>query len=141
MRRSLPAFAAAAKQAVKEASKPTTEHAAEAVAKSARPSPRIKKQALELSDEAAARIRQLLDARHMVCLSLGYVLFCQIWMRRPQKQLCLSTTLPQEYLKVGVKKRGCSGLSYTLNYAGMLGKGAEVPCITALRHNVSNLLA
>ncbi|KAF5832650.1 iron-sulfur cluster assembly protein IscA [Dunaliella salina] len=92
MRPSLVALAAA----VKQAAKPAAEQAQAAAPKPARPSPRIKKQALELSDEAAARIKQLLEARQM------------------------------EYLRVGVKKRGCSGLSYTLNYAENKGKFDEL---------------
>mmetsp|Transcript_6776 Transcript_6776/g.16885 ORF Transcript_6776/g.16885 Transcript_6776/m.16885 type:complete len:131 (-) Transcript_6776:697-1089(-) len=58
--------------------------------------PRAKKQVMELTDAAANRIRQLLEARH------------------------------KEYLRVGVKKRGCSGLSYTLNYADNKAKFEEV---------------
>ena len=59
-----PSLLALAGAAVKQAAKPVAEQVQ--AAKSVRPSPRLQKQALELSDEAAARIRQLLDARHMV---------------------------------------------------------------------------
>ncbi|GAX84326.1 hypothetical protein CEUSTIGMA_g11748.t1 [Chlamydomonas eustigma] len=58
--------------------------------------PRVKTSVLELSDSAATRIKNLLESRH------------------------------KNFLKLGVKKRGCSGLSYTLNYADEKGKFDEL---------------
>jgi iron-sulfur cluster assembly protein len=58
--------------------------------------PVAKKAAVELTAAAATRIRELLNARH------------------------------KEYIKLGVKTRGCSGLSYTLNYSDQKGKFDEL---------------
>lgn len=58
--------------------------------------PVAKKAVVELTAAAANRIRDLLQSRH------------------------------KEYIKLGVKKRGCSGLSYTLNYADTKGRFDEL---------------
>lgn len=59
---------------------------AETVRKANPPKPRLRKAAVELTDTALQRIKELLENRH------------------------------KEYLRLGVKRRGCNGLAYTLNY-------------------------
>jgi iron-sulfur cluster assembly protein len=60
--------------------------------------PRVRRQAMTLTDAAAARVQALLDKRGK----------------------------PSVGIRIGVRTKGCSGLSYTLEYADERGKFDEI---------------
>ena len=75
-----------------------TQGATAPAAPAAPPKPRMKRQAMTLTDAAAERVKALLDKRG--ARSAG--------------------------IRIGVRTKGCSGLSYTLEYADERGKFDEV---------------
>lgn len=72
---------------------------------------RLLKSPVTLTEAATERIKQLLTKRHKVIVSSDIYRACPGIAEFP---------IPlQEYLKLGIKRRGCNGLAYTLNYAGI----------------------
>ena len=113
---------------------PLAVFAAQAAQATSRSAPRLRllKSPVTLTEAAAGRIKQLLNKRqkvrpaavlHMTSCSCEYQCCCV--------QDCTTLLLKlqpvsiQEYLKLGIKRRGCNGLAYTLNYSG----GAARPCM------------
>jgi len=81
------ADAARTARATREGTSTTTTTATATTATTAVEARKGKRQAMEVTPEASRRIKALLDARQ------------------------------KEYLKIGVKTRGCNGMTYTMNYA------------------------
>ena len=82
-----------------------------------RAAPRLRKAPIVLTDAAANRIRDLLDRRNKVCprICVAEKASGTLGQSSPTDSL---VGFLQEYLKLGVKQRGCNGLAYTLKYAG-----------------------
>lgn len=76
---------------------------------------RLVKSPVTLTEAATDRIKELLQKRQKVS---GVVGIFPAWLSN-FTQACHALSV-QEYLKLGIKRRGCNGLAYTLNYAGIL---------------------
>ena len=91
-----------------------------------RSAPRLRRAPITLTEEAASRIKDLLTKRnkvecfHLRTMYLAYSV-CQCNEACGAIVSVVVSTLftpLQDYLRLGVKRRGCNGLAYTLNYAG-----------------------
>ena len=106
---------------------PLAVFAAQAAQATSRSAPRLRllKSPVTLTEAAAGRIKQLLDKRQKVrpAAVLHTTIFlceCQCCCLQDSTVLLLELhpVSIQEYLKLGIKRRGCNGLAYTLNYSG-----------------------
>ena len=124
-------------------STPLAIFAAQAAQATSRSAPRLRllKSPVTLTEAAAGRIKQLLNKRQKVGpAAVLHMTSCFCESRSWCIQDCTVLLLElqpvsiQEYLKLGIKRRGCNGLAYTLNYSGSAAMHEAVQCPGGCRY-------